>query len=400
LCSPSFPLSCVPSPGFRRFGSFPPVWSIFPPSVHTNVVLEMYKEDGIILQYFRLGKHRSTTFGREEALVHFHLRHPSISRQHAAIIHTQQNDSDKFNNYNSSSSSSSSSSVPVPSCFSPSGLVVVDLHSFHGTYLNDFVLLSGEPYALYEGDIIRFGGSTRKYKVKALGNKKRRIEKDEKEEKREERNGKEKDKNEIVSLLKGTTEERKAIEARAMAKTGGGGGGMDGMDGMDRMDRMDGGASAPAKVTTKRRREENGSFSSHGNGAHSVGSSSSSNFSRPHRVRASHLLLKHTGSRNPSSHRGPITRSLAEARISMQEHWETLKEIEGGGNVSELKSRFSTMAKDWSDCSSWKRGGDLGVFEFGKMQPKFSEAAFSLSVGEISSIVETDSGVHIILRTE
>ena len=47
-----------------------------------------------------------------------------------------------------------------------------------------------------------------------------------------------------------------------------------------------------------------------------------------------------------------------------------------------------------------KRGGDLGHFARGTMQPAFEEASFALEVGEMSGVVETNSGVHIILRIE
>ena len=49
---------------------------------------------------------------------------------------------------------------------------------------------------------------------------------------------------------------------------------------------------------------------------------------------------------------------------------------------------------------SAKRGGDLGHFGRGQMQAPFEEASFALNVGELSDIVDTDSGVHIILRIE
>lgn len=47
---------------------------------------------------------------------------------------------------------------------------------------------------------------------------------------------------------------------------------------------------------------------------------------------------------------------------------------------------------------SAKRGGDLGVFTRGKMTPPFEKASFVLKVGELSELVESDSGIHVILR--
>lgn len=59
---------------------------------------------------------------------------------------------------------------------------------------------------------------------------------------------------------------------------------------------------------------------------------------------------------------------------------------------------FRELAEEFSDCSSSKRGGDLGSFTRGQMQKPFEDVAFGLRVGELSGIVETDSGVHIIQR--
>jgi len=61
---------------------------------------------------------------------------------------------------------------------------------------------------------------------------------------------------------------------------------------------------------------------------------------------------------------------------------------------------FEDLAKTESDCSSAKHGGDLGPFGRGKMQKPFEDASFSLQVGELSDVVVTDSGIHIILRIE
>jgi NIMA-interacting peptidyl-prolyl cis-trans isomerase 1 len=63
------------------------------------------------------------------------------------------------------------------------------------------------------------------------------------------------------------------------------------------------------------------------------------------------------------------------------------------------KASFADLASKYSDCSSAKRGGDLGSFKKGAMQKPFEEASFALKVGELSEPVFTDSGVHIILRT-
>jgi NIMA-interacting peptidyl-prolyl cis-trans isomerase 1 len=60
---------------------------------------------------------------------------------------------------------------------------------------------------------------------------------------------------------------------------------------------------------------------------------------------------------------------------------------------------FEALAQRVSDCSSAKRGGDLGEFGPGQMQKPFEDATMALKVGEMSGAVETESGVHIILRT-
>jgi NIMA-interacting peptidyl-prolyl cis-trans isomerase 1 len=58
------------------------------------------------------------------------------------------------------------------------------------------------------------------------------------------------------------------------------------------------------------------------------------------------------------------------------------------------------IAKQRSDCGSCAQSGDLGHFGRGDMQKPFEDASFALKVGEMSGIVDTDSGVHLILRKE
>jgi peptidyl-prolyl cis-trans isomerase C len=62
--------------------------------------------------------------------------------------------------------------------------------------------------------------------------------------------------------------------------------------------------------------------------------------------------------------------------------------------------KFANIAKQVSMCPSKKRGGDLGRFSRGKMVKEFEKAALALQKGQISPIVKTKFGYHIIKRLE
>ena len=62
--------------------------------------------------------------------------------------------------------------------------------------------------------------------------------------------------------------------------------------------------------------------------------------------------------------------------------------------------KFAAIAKDVSLCPSKKRGGDLGTFGRGQMVKEFENVAFVLEKGQISGIVKTQFGYHIIKRLE
>ena len=60
--------------------------------------------------------------------------------------------------------------------------------------------------------------------------------------------------------------------------------------------------------------------------------------------------------------------------------------------------KLGELAKSESDCSSARKEGDLGYFGRGDMQKEFEEAAFQLNPGDVSGVVETASGLHLIQR--
>ena len=101
-------------------------------------------------------------------------------------------------------------------------------------------------------------------------------------------------------------------------------------------------------------------------------------FSQPERVRASHILIK----LKPDADKA----KKAEARKKLEKVQEQLKKGED----------FADLAKQFSEGPTGARGGDLGYFEKGQMVGPFSEVAFTLKPGDVSDIVETQFGYHLI----
>lgn len=116
-------------------------------------------------------------------------------------------------------------------------------------------------------------------------------------------------------------------------------------------------------------------------------------------IRASHILVKHRESRRLASWRDENgveikKRSVDDADKILMDYLKTIK------SSGDAKGTFAAIAKKNSDCSSGPRNsGDLGVFGPGQMQKAFEDGAYALSVEEISGIVHSGSGSHIIMRT-
>jgi hypothetical protein len=106
------------------------------------------------------------------------------------------------------------------------------------------------------------------------------------------------------------------------------------------------------------------------------------------RMRASHILVSYKGARGAA---GTVTRTKDQARKRAEE---VLKKAKGRGD-------FAALAKQYSDDRvSGPRGGELGIFARGAMVKPFSDAAFALRPGELSGVVESDFGFHVIRRAE
>ncbi|RQM06096.1 hypothetical protein DH86_00002388 [Scytalidium sp. 3C] len=100
----------------------------------------------------------------------------------------------------------------------------------------------------------------------------------------------------------------------------------------------------------------------------------------------------------------PIPTGLAAALATMAEIKRTKEEamnilLAHEARIRSGQKSLGDIAISESDCSSARKMGDLGFFGRGDMQKEFEDAAFQLKPGEISHVVETASGLHLIERS-
>jgi peptidyl-prolyl cis-trans isomerase C len=108
-------------------------------------------------------------------------------------------------------------------------------------------------------------------------------------------------------------------------------------------------------------------------------------FEMPEQVRASHILIM------PDPNATDPNQAKVKAKAKAEE---LLKKIKGGDDFAELAKTNS------GDTYSAVKGGDLGFFGKGQMVPEFEKAAFALKPGQVSDVVESQFGYHIIKLTD
>jgi len=108
-------------------------------------------------------------------------------------------------------------------------------------------------------------------------------------------------------------------------------------------------------------------------------------YNQPEQVKARHILIQYSGARNAIGEAAKRSKDQAKVKAT-----ELLQAAKGGQN-------FIALAKDNTDEPNGKTsGGDLGFFTRETMVKEFSDAAFNLQKGDLSAVVESPFGFHII----
>ena len=107
-----------------------------------------------------------------------------------------------------------------------------------------------------------------------------------------------------------------------------------------------------------------------------------SDFDRPEQVRASHILVR------------------VEPNAPQEEQEKAKEKIDGILRRLKEGADFAELAKEVGGFPTAPNGGDLGYFQKDEMDPNFGKVAFELPVGQVSDVVKTNYGYHVIKATD
>jgi NIMA-interacting peptidyl-prolyl cis-trans isomerase 1 len=109
--------------------------------------------------------------------------------------------------------------------------------------------------------------------------------------------------------------------------------------------------------------------------------------SEPSKITAKHILVRYEGAKGAPT---AVTRSREDACLRAEE---ALAKLKGGLS-------FSDAVTQYSDATGVRHDGSIGTVERSDVAGSFADAAFELETGEVSQVVETPFGFHVILRVE
>lgn len=110
-------------------------------------------------------------------------------------------------------------------------------------------------------------------------------------------------------------------------------------------------------------------------------------------VRVFHILKKHSAAPIPETWQGKaVTVSIGKAKLMVQN---LRKRLELAPSVQRA---FVELAREHSDAATSQHGGDAGTVQQGEWDPELEDALFGLSVGQLSDVIQTRDGAHLLLR--
>ena len=110
--------------------------------------------------------------------------------------------------------------------------------------------------------------------------------------------------------------------------------------------------------------------------------------SEPDRISVKHVLVKYAGAKNAPD---GITRTREQACLRAEE---ALGKLKDGTSFAEVVATYS------DESGAATREGSIGTIERGDVAAPFADAAFELKMKEVSEVVESPFGFHVILRVE